>query len=181
MHKKTSQRLTAAVAALAMLASAAPSVAGEGLSGVKVLTFNTFTGGMTEGVETDVGMFGMNNNLFAKIGDGVELPQFITLYDIDFGNDSISFNWVETEFSKTIVGPTPDGNHDRNYFVFDLPAGKAITQVTFDAAGSKLLDGSAEPTAMVVSRNKIVTDFGGGVDRNLGFAPRFTIVVGDAG
>ena len=180
MYRKTIQKICVLATVAAIGASALPAFAGGDLSGAKVLTFNTFTGGMTKWVETDVGMFGMNNNLFSKVGDGVELPAFITLYDIDFGGDSIAFTWVESEFSKTITGPTPEGNQDRNYFVFDLPAGKAIKAVTFDAAGSKLLAGSAEPTAMVVSRNKVVTEFGAGVDRNLGFAPRFTVTVGDA-
>jgi len=164
--------------ALAMVSTNAVAVAAEGLMGANVLTFNTFQGKMTEGIETDVGMFGMNNNQFASVGDGVELPGFLGLYDVDFDANSISFNWVETGFSSSVAGPTPEGNHDRNYFVFDLPADMAITGIEFDSASSSLLDGSADPSAAVISRNKIVTDFAGGVIRDLGFAPRFIISVG---
>ena len=152
----------------------------EGLSGLKVVTTNTFTGKDTKGVETDVGMFGMANNKFSVVGDGVELPAFLTIYDIDFGADSISYNWVESPFSKKISGPTPKGNFDRNYFIFDLPAGKAITKVEFDAAGSKLLKGSKLPTASVIAGNRIVTVFGEGVIRKAGFKPKFKVTIGKA-
>jgi hypothetical protein len=78
-----------------------------------------------------------------------------------------------------LAGPTPDGNHDRNYFIFDLPEGKAITAVTFDAGASDLLDGSAEPTAAVIGANRIVTDFSSGVIRGAGFNPVYSVTVGD--
>lgn len=75
---------------------------------------------------------------------------------------------------------TPEGNFDRNYFVYDLPDGVVVKSVEFDAAGSILLEDSAEPKAAVVTGNKIVTLFGAGVVRGPGFAPRFKIMLGAA-
>lgn len=172
-------RPLAYASAVAALMAATPAAA-DGLAGAKMLVFNTFQGELTKGMETDVGAFGMNNNLFAQVGDGVELPAFIGLYDIDASADGIAFAWAESDFSAKFAGVTPDGNHDRNYFVFELPAGKAITAISFDAAASALPEGSAVPTAAVVSRNKVVTDFAAGVIRGAGFAPAFKVTIGDA-
>jgi len=58
------------IAGMALL-GATSALAGDGLMGVNVLTYNTFTGAPTENIEMDVGMFGMNNNLFATVADGV--------------------------------------------------------------------------------------------------------------
>lgn len=151
-----------------------------GLEGATIVITNTFQGEQTEGVETDVSAFGLVNNQFALVGDSVEFPDFITLYTVDISADSISFTWGEGEFAQQLAGPTPDGNHDRNYFVFDLPEGMAITAVTLDAEASDLIEGSAAPTAAVLGPNRIVTDFASGVVRGTGFNPVYTVSVGAA-
>lgn len=180
MQIKKTIRTIAATAIVFAASLSTPAIAADGLSGAQVLTTNTFAGGPTEGAEVDVGAFGMNNNLFATVGSNVEFPSFIGLYDIDIDENSISFNWVDTGVSQSMAGSTPEGNNDRNYFVFGIPAGMAIKSIEFDAAGSNLLDGSAEPTARVVTRNKIVTNFAAGVIRADGFAPKFTLTIGAA-
>lgn len=88
MGKNFRKVLVASVA----LGAFAPSIAAaEGLTGVTVLASNTFAGAPTEGAEMDVGIFGMKNNVFAEIGEGVELPAFIGLYDVDFGDNTLAF------------------------------------------------------------------------------------------
>ncbi|MEM9523200.1 MAG: hypothetical protein AAF982_04275 [Pseudomonadota bacterium] len=161
---------------LSMVLLALPATGyAAGLDGATVLITNTFQGAQTENVEKDVSAFGMTNNVFASVGAGMEFPEFITLYDVDVAADRISFRWITSEMADRLSGPTPDGNHDRNYFVFDLPEGLAITDVVFDRAGSALLEGSADPTAEVISPNKIVMDFAAGVVRGVGFNPSFIV------
>ena len=147
----------------------------DGIDGARFVVTNTFQGGQTGGSEVDVAKFGLTNSVFATVSGEVEIPGFITLYDIDVTADTIGFTWIETEFSKTITGPTPEGNHDRNYITLDLPEGVEITGIAFDAAASKLLEGSAEPTAAVLGPNRIVTDFSTGVVRGVGFNPVFKL------
>ena len=163
----------------AALAVATSPLAAEGLTGATVAVTNTFQGAQTEGAEVDVSAFGLLNNQFAVVGEALEFPQFITLYDIDITANGIRFVWGDSEFAKQISGPTPEGNHDRNYFLFDLPKGKAITDVSFDAASSDMIDGSAAPTAQVLGPNRIVIDFSTGVIRGEGFNPAFTLTVED--
>lgn len=159
-------------AALLGLATTAQSAT---LDGATFVVTNTFQGAQTEGVEMDVAAFGLDNNKFATVGDGVELPVFINIYDVDVSGDMIKFTWVETDFSKQITGPTPEGNHDRNYFTFDLPQGVAITGVAFDAENSEMLEGSTAPEAQVLGPNRIVIDNMVGVVRGVGFNPAFKI------
>ena len=159
---------------------AAPTLAGShaaGLDGASVVITNTFQGAQTENVETDVAAFGLLNNQFATVGEGVEFPNFITLYAVDISADRIAFTWGDSEFAQSLAGPTPDGNHDRNYFIFELPDGVAITAVAFDADASELIEGSAEPTAAVLGPNRIVTDFAAGVIRGEGFNPVFSVTI----
>ena len=153
----------------------------SGLSGSTVAITNTFQGAQTEGAEVDVAAFGLANNQFSVVGDDVEFPGFITLYDVDLTGDTLMFTWGDSEFAQQLSGPTPDGNHDRNYFLIDLPEGKAITAVTFDAAASDMIEGSAEPKAQVLAPNRFVIDFDGGVIRGAGLNPAFSITVEDAG
>lgn len=148
-----------------------------GLDGATVVITNTFQGAQTDGFETDVSAFGLVNNQFAKVGDDVEYSDFITLYTVDISGESIAFTWGDGAFAQQLSGPTPEGNHDRNYFIFDLPEGMAITAVTFDEAASELLDGSAIPTATVVGPRRIVTDFASGVIRGVGFNPVYSVTV----
>lgn len=169
-------RLSCAV----LLVSALPAFA-EGLTGSTVVITNTFQGAQTENAEVDVSGFGLANNQFSTVGDDIEFDDFITLYDVDVSANAIAFTWSDSEFAQQLSGPTPDGNHDRNYLVFDLPEGKAITAIEFDAEASDLLEGSAEPTATVLAPNRIVTDFSGGVIRGAGFNPVYSITVEDAG
>lgn len=169
-----------AACALASAVGLSGAASAEDMSNRTVMVSNTFTGALTKGVETDVGRFGMNNNLFATVGGDVEFPGFLGLYSVDLDGTGVAFSWVETDFSKSVAGPTPEGNFDRNYFVLDLPAGTVIKSVEYDAAGSKLIDGSALPTAEVISSNKFVTLFGAGVIRQAGFEPRFTVTLGAA-
>jgi len=149
----------------------------SGLTGATVVITNTFQGEQTDGVETDVAAFRLTNNQFAIVGDGVEFADFITLYTVDISGNSIAYTWGDGDFAQQLSGPTPDGNHDRNYFVFDLPEGQVITSVTLDEAASALLEGSAAPTAMVLAPNRIVTDFSSGVIRGVGFNPVFSVSV----
>ena len=153
----------------------------EGLIGSTVVITNTFQGAQTENAEVDVSGFGLVNNRFSTVGDEVEFDDFITLYDVDVSANAVAFTWSDSEFAQQLSGPTPEGNHDRNYLIFDLPEGKAITAVAFDAEASDLLEGSAEPTAVVLGPNRIVTDFSGGVIRGTGFNPVYAITVEDAG
>lgn len=167
---------------LALVAS--PAFAGghaAGLDGATVVITNTFQGAQTENAEVDVTAFGLLNNRFATVGGDVEFPAFITLYDVDISADAIAFTWGDSDFAKQLGGPTPEGNHDRNYFVFDLPEDKAITAVTFDTDASEMIEGSAAPTASIIGPNRIVTDFSAGVIRGQGFNPIFKVTVGDAG
>lgn len=147
----------------------------EGLGGATVLVTNTFQGARSEGVEVDVAAFGLDSNLFATVGEGVEFPAFLTLYDVDLTADRIAFRWVDSAFSRQLAGPTPEGNNDRNYFTFDLPAGVAISEVTFDPDASDLLGRSSAPVAPVISGNRVVVNFAGGVVRGLGFDPVFRV------
>lgn len=162
-----------------ILLSATASVA-DGLHGARFLTSNLFQGNDTDGIEVDVAAFGLTNNLFTTVGNGVELPGFITLYDVDVSKDAISFNWIKSEFSNQVGGVMPSDKHDRNYFTFDLPEGVEITGITFDADGSNLAEGSALPTATLISGNKVMTEFADGVIRVEGFAPRFIITTSDS-
>ncbi len=148
-----------------------------GLMGSHVVVTNTFQGDLTSNVETDVSSFGLENNQFSTVGNEVEFPNFITLYSVDISSNSIAFSWGDSDFAKQLSGPTTEGNHDRNYFVFDLPASKNITAVSLDKEASSLIDGSAEPTATVLGPNRIVTDFSTGVIRGQGFNPVFTVTV----
>ena len=54
------------------LLSAGPAFA-DGLMGATVVITNTFQGGQTDGAEVDVAGFGMLNNQFATVGDGMEI------------------------------------------------------------------------------------------------------------
>jgi hypothetical protein len=153
----------------------ANTAAAGDLSGARFVVSNLFMGNATKGVEVDVTQFGLVNNLFATVGDGVELPSFITLYDIDISGSSVDFNWVESTFSKKVEGSMPDDKHDRNYFMFDLPEGKEIASIEFDAERSSLHEGSALPTAKLISSNKFMTEFAAGVIRKSGFKPSFKI------
>ena len=175
---------TTVFSAAVLVASATVAFAdghASGLTGSTVAITNTFQGARTEGAEVGVAAFGLANNQFGVVGDEIEFPAFITLYDVDLTADSVKFTWGDSDFAKQLSGPTPDGNHDRNYFLIDLPEGKAITAVTFDAAGSEMIDGSAEPKAQVLAPNRFVIDFDGGVIRGAGFNPAFSITVEDAG
>jgi len=149
------------------------------LSGTRFVVSNLFKGDSTEGVEVDVTKFGLTNNLFGTVGDGVELPRFITLYDIDIKDTSVTFDWVESKFSKKVAGSMPADKHDRNYFMFDLPEGKKIISVEFDELNSKLHEGSALPTTKLIGSNKFMTQFASGVIRKKGFKPSFKIVLSD--
>ena len=174
-------KITAIAAVTLVLASQA--IAGghaTGLTDATVVITNTFQGAQTEGAEVDVSAFGLLNNQFAVVGEEVEFPGFITLYDVDVSADAIRFTWGDSAFAQQLSGPTPEGNHDRNYFIFDLPEGKAITKVTFDAASSDMIEGSAVPTATILGPNRIVTDFSTGVIRGSGFNPAFSVTVSDA-
>ena len=162
----------------ALAACAIPaSVFAADLKGSSFVVTNTFEGNAGGGSvpETDVSAFGLDNNKFAVVGDGVELPVFIAIYDVDVSGDMIRFTWRETDFSKQITGPTPEGNHDRNYFTFDLPEGVAIEKESFDADASDMLEGSVAPTAAVLGPNRIVIDNMGGVVRGVGFNPAFKV------
>jgi hypothetical protein len=106
---------------------------------------------------------------------GTEFPGFIDIYDIDATNNSIAFRWIDTEFSRLVGGPVGADVFDRNYFVFNLPENVAITNISFDPAVSNLLPGSAQPSAQVLSSNEILTVFGEGVIREIGFNPVFRI------
>ena len=64
---------------------------------------------------------------------------------------------------------------DRNYFVFDLLENEVISAISFDPLTSGLLSGSALPTAEILSPNQIMTIFGEGVIRELGFNPVFNV------
>ena len=152
----------------------------QDLAGAQVLLTNTFEGHASNGhtvPETDVAGFGMPNNLFATVGEGTEYPQFLTLYNIDISGSEIRFEWLHSDFADKVSGPTPEGNHDRNYFVFDLPEGVTITDITLNEAASTLLDTAALPSAQVIGPNKVVTDFSSGVVRGVGFNPVFTVTL----
>lgn len=170
--------LTAAVLLLASQAIADGHA--SGLTGATVVITNTFQGAQTEGAEVDVSAFDLVNNQFATVGDDVEFPAFITLYDVDIAANAIRFAWGDSPFAQQLSGPTPDGNHDRNYFMFDLPEGKAITDVSFDAAASDMIEGSSEPSATILGPNRIVIDFSTGVIRGAGFNPAFSVTLSDA-
>jgi len=145
------------------------------LSGTRFVVSNLFKGNSTNQLEVDVTQFGLTNNLFSTVGDGVELPNFITLYDIDLSENSVSFDWVESGFSKKVGGVMPDDKHDRNYFMFDLPEGKEIVAVEFAHDQSSLHEGSELPTATLIAPNKFMTEFAAGVIRKEGFRPAFKI------
>lgn len=149
----------------------------SGLAGATVVITNTFQGAQAEGAEVDVSAFDLVNNRFAIVDQNVEFPAFITLYDVDISADTIRFVWGDSAFAQQLSGPTPDGNHDRNYFVFDLPEGQAITDITFDATKSEMIEGSAAPSAMVLGPNRVVVDFASGVIRGIGFNPVFSVTV----
>jgi len=166
--------------AIAAALLAPTQILADGLTGATVVITNTFQGAQTEGAEVDVSAFDLMNNQFATVGGDVEFPAFITLYDVDVSADRIKFTWGDSPFAEQISGPTPDGNHDRNYFVFDLPEDKAITDVAFDADASDMIDGSATPFAAVLGPNRIVIDFAAGVIRGDGFNPAFAVTVSDA-
>ena len=173
--------MTRLLTATALTLTLALPAFADGLEGATVVITNTFAGEQTGGAEVDVTAFGLVNNRFATVGSDVEFPAFITLYDVDITAGSIAFTWGDSDFAKQLAGPTPEGNHDRNYFIFDLPEGKAITAIEFDADASDMIDGSAAPTATVLGPNRIVTDFSGGVIRGAGFNPVYMVTVGDAG
>ncbi len=166
-------------AAMGLILLGTPSFAQE-LTGAQVLLTNTFEGHALNGhtlPETDVARFGMPNNLFATVGEGTEYPQFLTLYNVDISGGQIRFEWLHSDFADKVSGPTPEGNHDRNYFVFDLPEGVVITDIALDESESTLLDTAVLPSAQVVGPNKVVTDFASGVVRGVGFNPVFTITL----
>jgi len=153
----------------------------QNLTGAEVLIYNTFEGHTSSGhtvPESDVAMFGMQNNIFTTVNDGMEFPGFLTLYNVDISGSEIRFEWLHSKFADKVSGPSPEGNHDRNYFVFDLPEGMAIKDITFDKTESALLANAALPTAQVIGPNKVVTDFASGVVRGVGFNPVFKITLG---
>ncbi len=147
------------------------------LAGTPFVVSNLFQGDSTDQVEVDVSAFGLKNNLFAKVAEGVELPGFIKLYDVDVSGAHVTFSWIDTDFSHEVGGPMPSDKHDRNYFTFDLPAGVAIKSVEFDPKASVLLEGSALPTVTLLAPNRFVTEFADGVVRSEGFRPSFEITL----
>ncbi len=166
-------------AAMGLILLSTPALA-QDLTGSQVLLTNTFEGHTAKGhtvPESDVAKFGMHNNLFATVGEGTEFPEFLTLYDVDISGSEIRFEWLHSDFADKVSGPSPAGNHDRNYFVFDLPEGVKITDITFDEAASNLLDSAALPSAVVIGPNKVMTDFADGVVRGVGFNPVFKITL----
>lgn len=170
--KKASKTI---IASILLSYSCASASLAEGLSGSTVLVTNMFKGNSTNNVETDVAAFGLTNNLFSEVDSNIELPNFITLYNVDIDANSVSFDWVESDFSKKVGGAMPSDKHDRNYFVFDLPEGTEITSILFDADNSSLHPGSALPTATLISPNKFMTEFADGVIREKGFKPKFIV------
>jgi len=169
--------LKASVLSSSLLLLLSNSVLASDLSGTRFVVSNLFKGDSTKGVEVDVTQFGLTNNLFSTVTDGIELPGFITLYDIDISENSVSFDWVESDFSKKVGGVMPDDKHDRNYFMFDLPEGTEIVSVELDRDESKLHKGSAMPTVKLIAANKFMTEFAAGVIRKEGFRPSFKIQV----
>ncbi len=147
-----------------------------GLTGERFVVSNLFKGNSTKGIEVDVTQFGLKNNVFSSVGSTIEVPAFITLYDIDVSESSISFDWVESDFSKKVSGVMPDDKHDRNYFIFDLED-KEITAVELDLEKSQLHPNSALPTVTLISPNKFMTEFAARVIRKAGFKPYFKITV----
>lgn len=156
----------AIIAALAVTATAA-------LAENQMLITNTYEDSTTGGE------LYWTHSTFAEVGDGVELPSYINLYDIDVSPERIEFTWVETDFSKQVGGVIPEGQYDRNYFTMELPEGQKITGIALDPA-SEISEGSAMPTAKVISDNIVLTEFGPGVNRVVGFNPDFTITLGSA-
>jgi len=165
------------LASLVLISTVQAGGHSRGLVGSTFVVSNLFKGDATKGQEVDVTKFGLVNNTFAKVGKGVELPRFITLYDIDVSTDSVSFDWVESPFSKKVSGVMPADKHDRNYFIFDLEAGREIKAVSFDAEKSNLHPGSALPTVTLIGPNKFMTEFASGVIRKAGFKPSFKVTV----
>jgi len=164
-------------AATAALISMSAPVAAQDLAGVSFVVSNLFQGDSTNQVETDVSAFGLTNNLFAEVGNDVELSGFIQLYDLDVSSSHVTFSWIDTEFSDEVGGPMPADKHDRNYFIFDLPNGVSIENVAFDPSASNLLDGSALPSVKLLAPNRFVTEFADGVVRKEGFRPSFAITL----
>jgi len=144
--------------------------AAASLLGTNVLVRNTIEAPFTGGAEVDVA------NQSATVSSATtEFPSFVDIYDIEIVEDSISFRWVDTDFSQSIAGPIPPSVFDRNYFEFDLPTNMIITDISFDALASGLLSGSAQPSAELLAPNQVLTVFDEGVIRNLGFNPVFNI------
>ena len=115
---------------------------------------NTFESADNPGIEVNVSEFGFENDLTATItAEGVEFPNFITIYDVDFTSDSVRFTWQEDAF---VSGVTPEGNHDRNYFTFDFPEGVSIASVAFDADASELVEPSALPSVELLRAKAIL-------------------------
>lgn len=142
-----------------------------GLIGVDVTVQNTiqspsFTGGSED-------PFGAPQT--ATVASTQEFPAFINAYDIDVADDSISFSWIDTPFSQAIGGTIGANVFDRNYFVFNLPTNVIITDIIFDPVASSLLTNSALPSAQIISSNQVMTVFGEGVIRDIGFNPVFTV------
>lgn len=151
-----------------------------GLIGVNAVVTNTFQADETDNHEVDVSAFNLVNNIFFTVSDAVELSDFLTIYHIDISQDAVRFTWTESEFSNSISGKMSPDKHDRNYFIFDLPEGVEIKTVEFDPETSELLENSALPTIRRISGNRIVTEFGNGVIRGVGFNPSYKISVGPA-
>ena len=146
-------------------------LAGPAFADSQMLITNTYED------KTTGGELYWTHSTFATMGDGVELPGYIALYDVDVGPERIEFTWVETDFSNQVGGVLPEGQYDRNYFTMELPEGMQINEIAFDPA-SEMPEGSALPTARVISKNMVMTEFGPGVNRVLGFNPDFNITLG---
>ncbi len=146
-----------------------PAIAG--LEEAVVSVQNTIQAPFTENAESN---FGEQQSTTVSSAT-TEFPSFVDAYDIDITDDSISFQWVDTEFSQSISGPVQPNIFDRNYFVFNFPENTVITEISFDPTASNLLPGSAHPSAQLLSSNQVVTIFDEGVIRELGFNPVFNI------
>ena len=90
------------------------------------IVVNTFEDTIiTSGFET---LFGIDGPTTVT-DPGLEFPAFVTLYDIDISEDSVSFTLVDNEIVLDLI--LPPGRTDRYYIGFDS---NLVTSATLDAA-----------------------------------------------
>ena len=158
--------------------------------GSSVTVTNTFEDAAITGVQT---VFGLSDPT-TVVDPGVELPNFIGFYDIDFSDDGFTMTLVDNSEATDLV--IPEGRFDRYYIQFDsdivtsvqldgLDELNAFAEVEILEPGFELdaidLFDTGIPVSQTFENGGILIEFGPGTDlTNLGVTAQVDFTTEDA-